>query len=134
MPSGFPASYRPDETPEQIFSEHLWLQGAFLGAIAYGIQVILYVQTCFFLWKLREPANRKQNIFFIAYISIIFVLATLYMVGLLQFTQDSFIDGRNIPGGPDAFENIMFSLPIDMLANVIMVLTSWMCDIINVRI
>jgi hypothetical protein len=130
----FPASYRPVVPPGDIFAEHTWLQGAFLGAIAYGIQFVLYVMTCFFLWKLRNPTNNRQNIAFIVYISIIFALSTLYLVGLLEFTQLSFIDGRNIPGGPKAFEEQMFSLPIDMLANVIMVLNSWFCDIINVRI
>ncbi|KAK7059077.1 hypothetical protein VNI00_001701 [Paramarasmius palmivorus] len=54
------------------------------------------------------------------------------MAGLLQFTQESFIDGREIEGGPNVFEEIMFSLPVDMLANVIMVLITWFCDIINV--
>lgn len=54
------------------------------------------------------------------------------MVGLLEFTQLSFIDGRDIEGGPNNFENVMFSLPIDMLANVIMVLNAWLCDVINV--
>jgi len=131
--SGFPASYRPDLPSATIFAEHTWLQGAFLGAVAYGIQFVLYVVTCFFLWRLRKPTTRRLNILFIAYITVIFVLSTLYVVGLFQFTQLSFIDGRNIPGGPQAFEDLMFSLPIDMLANVIMVLNSWFCDIINVR-
>ena len=132
--SGFPASYRPDLPPETIFAEHTWLQGAFLGAVAYGIQFVLYVVTCFFLWRLRTPSTKRMNIIFIIYISIIFILSTLYIVGLFQFTQLSFIDGRNIPGGPQAFESMMFSLPIDMLANVIMVLNSWFCDIINVGV
>ncbi|ESK86665.1 hypothetical protein Moror_9691 [Moniliophthora roreri MCA 2997] len=54
------------------------------------------------------------------------------MAGLLQFTQESLIDGREIPGGPNAFETVMFFLPVEMLANVTMVITSWLCDIINV--
>lgn len=132
MGSPLPASYRPDESPSVILAEHTWLQGAFLAAVAYGIQFVLYVMTCFFLWKLRNRANTTKNLFLIFYISMIFVLSTLYMAGLLQFTQEAFIDDRNISGGPTNFENIMFSLPIDMLANVIMVLNSWFCDVINV--
>ncbi|KXN82729.1 hypothetical protein AN958_02221 [Leucoagaricus sp. SymC.cos] len=132
MSDGFPPEWRPDESSADIFAEHTWLQGAFLGAIAFGIEFILYVMTCFFLWKLRTPINNRQNLFFIFYITVIFTLSVLYVAGLFQFTQLSFIDGRNIPGGPAQFENVMFSLPIDMLANVIMVLNSWLCDIINV--
>jgi hypothetical protein len=50
---------------------------------------------------------------------------------LLEFAPEAFIDDRDIPGGPTVFENVMFSLPIDMLANVIMVLNGWFCDVIN---
>ncbi|KAG7094109.1 hypothetical protein E1B28_007724 [Marasmius oreades] len=88
----------------------------------------------YLLWMHRHQNKSKshKNIFLILYISIIFTLSTLYMAGLLQFTQESFIDGRMIEGGPNVFENDMFSLPVDMLANVIMVLLSWFCDVINV--
>jgi hypothetical protein len=49
-----------------------------------------------------------------------------------KFTQESFIDGRDIPGGPSAFETTMFSIPIDMLGNVVMIMSTWFCDVINV--
>ncbi|ESK90410.1 hypothetical protein Moror_13676 [Moniliophthora roreri MCA 2997] len=134
MGDEFPAEYRPNLTDAEILAEHTWLQGAFLGAVAYGIEFVLYVMACYLLWihRRHQAQSYMRNIFFIVYTSIIFVLSTLYMVGLLQFTQLSFIDGRNIPGGPNAFEVIMFSLPIDMLANVIMVIITWFCDIVNV--
>ncbi|KAG7088751.1 hypothetical protein E1B28_012719 [Marasmius oreades] len=128
----FPAQYRPNETALEILSEHTWLQGSFLAAVAYGIQFVLYVMASYLLWMHRNQDKSHKNIFLILYISVIFILSTLYMAGLLQFTQESFIDGRMIKGGPNVFENDMFSLPVDMLANVIMVLLSWFCDIINV--
>ncbi|KAF9457968.1 hypothetical protein BDZ94DRAFT_1174596 [Collybia nuda] len=127
-----PAAYRPHETDVQIFSEHTWLQGAFLGAVAYGMQVVLYSMSCYLLAKHRTKTNFKQNVGLTVYITIIFVLGTLYIAALLQFTQEAFIDGHDIPGGPDAYQKIMFSSPIDMLGNVNMVILSWMCDIINV--
>ncbi|KXN87292.1 hypothetical protein AN958_08981 [Leucoagaricus sp. SymC.cos] len=125
-------SWRPDESSADIFAEHTWLQGAFLTAIAFGMEFILYVMTCYFLWTRRDPINKRQNTFLMCYISIIFVLSVLTMGSMLEFTQLSFIDGRIIPGGPATFENQMFSLPIDNLGNVVIVLTSWFCDIINV--
>ncbi|KAF7297455.1 hypothetical protein MIND_00979200 [Mycena indigotica] len=127
-------SYRPDESAVEIFSEHTWLQGAFLAAIAYGIEAVLFFMSARLLWVARskDEGTERRNLILIGYISTIYVLGTLYMAGLFQFTQLSFIDNRNIPGGPNQYENIMFSLPIDMLANVIMVLLTWMCDIINV--
>ncbi|KAF9457973.1 hypothetical protein BDZ94DRAFT_1174538 [Collybia nuda] len=127
-----PAAYRPDETDKQIFSEHTWLQGAFLAAVAYGMQVILYSMSCYLLVRHRTSTNSTKNIGLTVYITILFTLGTLYIAALLQFTQESFIDGRNIPGGADAYEKVMFSSPIDMLGNVTMVILTWMCDIINV--
>lgn len=129
-----PPQYAPDESEAVRFSERTWLQGAFISVLAYGMQVILYSMSCYWLYKpkARNAPISKENIVLMVYITIIFVLGTLYIAGLLQFTQDAFIDGRNIPGGPSAYETVMFSVPIDMLPNVIMVLLSWMCDIINV--
>ncbi|KAF8905669.1 hypothetical protein CPB85DRAFT_1376752 [Mucidula mucida] len=130
--SPIPPEWRPDETDEEIFAEHTWLQGAFLGAVAYGIQAILYFMLMHKLLTARKGANTRRNTGLIIYITTIFILGTLYVAGLFEFTQQSFIDGRNIPGGPNVYEEIMFSIPIDMLANVGMVLLSWMCDVINV--
>ncbi|KIK65899.1 hypothetical protein GYMLUDRAFT_951611 [Collybiopsis luxurians FD-317 M1] len=134
MSSQIPPGSRPNESASEIFSEHTWLQGAFLGAIAYGVECVLYLMACQMLWlhRRRHSQSPRRNIFLICYISVIFVLSTLYVAGLLEFTQLSFIDGRNIQGGPNGFEEVMFSLPIDMLANVIMVLNAWLCDVINV--
>ncbi|KAJ7739989.1 hypothetical protein DFH07DRAFT_839566 [Mycena maculata] len=126
------ATYRPDESNAAIFSEHTWLQGAFLAAVAYGMETILYAMSVHLLWTGRKEKNKKRNFGLIVYITIIFILGTLYMAGLLQFTQQSFIDDRNIEGGPNTYEDIEFSIPIDMLANVIMVMLTWMCDIVNV--
>lgn len=128
-----PAADRPQETNEQIFSEHTWLQGAFLAAIAYGMQVILYSMSCYLLAKHRNATNSTRNIGLMIYTTILFILGTLYIAAILQFTQESFIDGSNITGGPDAYEKVMYSSPIDMLGNATMVILTWMCDIINVR-
>ncbi|KAJ7219750.1 hypothetical protein C8J57DRAFT_1095158 [Mycena rebaudengoi] len=125
-------SIRPDETKAEIFSEHTWIQGAFLGSVAYGMATILFMVSVRLLWIARKGGNKTRNLGLMVYIIIIFILSTLYTAGLLEFTQESFIDGRNIEGGPNAYESVMYSIPIDMLANVTLVILAWMCDIINV--
>jgi hypothetical protein len=127
-------SIRPDETKAEIFSEHTWIQGAFLGSVAYGMATILFMVSVRLLWIARKGGNKTRNLGLMVYIIIIFILSTLYTAGLLEFTQESFIDGRNIEGGPNAYESVMYSIPIDMLANVTLVILAWMCDIINVRV
>lgn len=138
MASSNSSSYRPQESAQDILSEHTWLQGAFLAAVAFGMSSILYFMTIHLL-RVHPLSRKSKNVDgwgkrmgLIVYITVIFILGILYMAGLLQFTQQSFIDDRNYPGGPNVYEEVMFSIPVDMLANVIMVLLTWMCDIINV--
>ncbi|KAJ7495956.1 hypothetical protein B0H11DRAFT_878155 [Mycena galericulata] len=126
------SSYRPDETPADVFSEHTWLQGAFLSCVAYGMQAILFILCLHLLWTPRARKISRWSAGVSIYITVMFLLGTLYMAALLEFTQQSFIDARNIPGGPNAYEDIMYSIPIDMLANVTMVVLTWMCDVINI--
>ncbi|KAF8213596.1 hypothetical protein K438DRAFT_1804276 [Mycena galopus ATCC 62051] len=125
------STYRPDETNVEIFSEHTWLQGAFLASVAYGMQALLFFMSVGLLWKARKT-HPKRNLGLLVYITALYTGSTIYMGALLQFTQLSFIDDRNIPGGPNEFEDVEFSLPVDMIANVLMVILTWMCDIINV--
>lgn len=133
------SDWRPQESSQDILAEHAWLQGAVLASVAFGMSSILYFMTIHLL-RMRpasseshDARSQKKRIALIIYITLIFMLGILYMAGLLQFTQLSFIDDRDYPGGPNAFEQVMFSLPVDMLGNVTMVILTWMCDIINVR-
>ncbi|KAF5347288.1 hypothetical protein D9756_009938 [Leucocoprinus leucothites] len=110
--------------------ERAWLQGAFITAIAYGIEFILYTMTSFSLWKSWSPLNRRRNLIFIFYTSLIFTLSTLYIAGLFEFLQESFIDG-NI--APLESRLITSKLPLAItLANNTMIVKGWLCDIINI--
>ena len=54
-------------------------------------------------------------------------------MGLLaQFTQMAFIDDRNYTGGPNAFEEDMFGIPLDQADNAAGLLGNWLCDIVIV--
>ncbi|KAI0259602.1 hypothetical protein BC834DRAFT_962042 [Gloeopeniophorella convolvens] len=121
-------SYRPDETPFQIFTERAWLQGAILGAVAYGSAFTLFAICLNILVKQTNRTNIKIKGAFIAYITILFILGTIFMAASAEFTQLAFIDNRNYPGGPAAYENAMFSIPVDMAGNVAFVLTTWFAD------
>ena len=128
--------YGPNESARKILSEHTWLQGAILGTLAFGMSTVLFFMS-FHLLRMRpsknsKAGNWKKRAGLLIYITIIYILSILYMAGLLQFTQQSFIDDRNYPGGPDTYEEVEFSVPVDMLGNSVMVILTWMCDIINV--
>ncbi|KAG1751356.1 uncharacterized protein EDB91DRAFT_1104975 [Suillus paluster] len=57
-----------------------------------------------------------------------FIVSTLFMASLAEFTQLAFIQDRNYTGGPNAFENDMFALPVDNLGNVSGLITMILSD------
>ncbi|KAG2159086.1 uncharacterized protein EDB93DRAFT_1117966 [Suillus bovinus] len=133
------SSWTPDESPQTILAEVGWLQSTVVSAVAYGIDVALYFMCFHLLFKqIITRTNYKQPLFLLIYITVSFILGTLFIASLADFTQLAFIEDRNYPGGPSAFENHMFSMPIDNLGNVtgilIMLLTDalvvWRCMIV----
>ncbi|EIM80872.1 uncharacterized protein STEHIDRAFT_142727 [Stereum hirsutum FP-91666 SS1] len=117
-----------DETSEQIFTEKSFLQGALLAGVAYGTEVTLFAMTFWHLLRTRSGVNSKRKYIFLAYISVIFILGTLFYASNAQFTQLAFIDNRNITGGPGVYEETSFSIPIDELGNVCAIMSTWLCD------
>ncbi|KAF8553519.1 hypothetical protein OG21DRAFT_1441755 [Imleria badia] len=122
------SSWVPDEDPLTLFSERCWLQGSIVSAIAYGITVSLYFLSFHLLVRDKNRVELKQRLPLLIYITVSFVLGTLFMIALATFTQMAFIDDRNYPGGPNAFENNMFSIPVDDAGNAAFVLSNWLSD------
>lgn len=52
----------------------------------------------------------------IAYISFMFTLATLGFAGNVKFNQLTYIDQRNIPGGPNAYTAKYYSIWVNMMS------------------
>lgn len=126
------ASWTPNETPDVIFTEKTWLQGAILTGVGYGIVFTLYCMTArALLVGLKRSDYKKFG--WLVYITIMFFLGSIFMGACSQMTQLSFIDYRNIPGGPSEYENVEFSIPADEAGNVVFVLTNWFADGLMVR-
>ena len=62
------------------------------------------------------------------------MFGTMFTGATSKFTQLAFIEDRNFPGGPNAFANEMFAIPVDALANVCFVLSQWLCDALIVSV
>ncbi|KAF8162561.1 hypothetical protein B0H34DRAFT_691776 [Crassisporium funariophilum] len=121
-------SWRPLEDDLTLFNEKTWLAGMILSAVAYGVVLTLFVLSFIQLVRTTNKSNLKTKIPLIIYISLIFLFGTLIVGAGARFTQLSFIDGRLIPGGPSAFEQVEFSIPVDEIANVSYVLATWLAD------
>ncbi|KAF8549691.1 hypothetical protein OG21DRAFT_1469737 [Imleria badia] len=112
--------------PPQVFAEGTWLYGAIITAILYGIVVVLYVMCARSLWgriRVREGSPRR-NWFFFIYVNSTFALSTLYVASNSQITQLGFINHRDYPGGPSAYEIDTASPPL----NVAFVVLNWCAD------
>jgi len=122
------SSWVPDEDSQTLFDERCWLQGAIISAIAYGVTVSLYFLSFYLLVRQKNRVEFRKRLPLLAYITVSFLLGTIFMIALAAFTQMAFIDNRNYPGGPNAYEENMFSIPIDNMGNVTFVLSNWLSD------
>jgi len=122
------STWVPDEDPQTLFSERCWLQGVVVSAVAYGITFSLYFLSFHLLVREKNHVEFKTRVPLLICITVTFLLGTIFMISLAAFTQMAFIDDRNYSGGPNAFENNMFSIPVDNVGNVAFVLSNWMSD------
>ncbi|KAF8997019.1 hypothetical protein BDQ17DRAFT_1391962 [Cyathus striatus] len=121
-------SFTPNESSQALFIECTWLQGAILSSVAYGMVFTLFI-LCFnlLLYSARTSKERKFAALLI-YICVIFALGTLFMCSLSAITQKSFIDDRDYPGGPGAYESDMYGIPISELGNACYTIANWCAD------
>ncbi|KAF8439731.1 hypothetical protein L210DRAFT_3401674 [Boletus edulis BED1] len=112
--------------PPQVYAEGTWLYGAIVTGIFYGIIVVLYVMCARSTWSRIRSKNdgSKKNWFFFVYVNLLFALSTLYVASNSQITQLGFINHRDYPGGPSAFEINTSSAPL----NVAFVVLNWCAD------
>ncbi|KAG1871321.1 hypothetical protein DFJ58DRAFT_763319 [Suillus subalutaceus] len=122
------SSWTPDESSGTLLAEKGWLQGTVVSAVAYGIDVALYSMCFHLLFRQMNRMNYKKHLPLLLYITTTFILSTLFMAALADFTQLAFIQYRDYPGGPNAFENEMFGIPVDNLGNVCGFLTMMLSD------
>jgi hypothetical protein len=99
-----------------------------MSAVAYGVVVTLYVLSLQQLVRTTTKYNYTQRVPFIIYITMMVFLGTLFLAAIGRVTELSFIDNRLFPGGPAAFENYEFSIPVGDTANVAYVVANWLAD------
>lgn len=120
-------SYTPDESSAQLYAEKTWLAGSIMTGVGYGVVLALFWLCLQLLWRRTrvKDADYARNCFFLVYVCVIFTLGSLFMGSISQFTQLAFINDRNFPGGPSAWEVEMFSINVDEISNVSFVLADW---------
>lgn len=126
--------YAPDESYHDLVAETEWLQGAMLSGILYGVEVTLFIICFKLLVQQMRRANYKRQCILLAFITTVFTLGTLLMYSIADMTQLSFINDRNFPGGPAAYEVQMYWIPVDEVGVVAMVVGNWFMDALLVSL
>lgn len=121
-----PAYLPANETHLEIYNERTLLDGAIMTGVVYGIHFTIFVQTAYLLT--RDLHKKRSNQFFLAYITVMFILGTLFVSSSSRVAQMTFVDDRDYPGGPVAWAAAAFSIPANLLGNVTFTLANWLAD------
>ncbi|KAK0473965.1 hypothetical protein IW261DRAFT_1502537 [Armillaria novae-zelandiae] len=132
MSTDLDPAWTPNEDPATLLAERTWLIGAILTGVGYGVVLTLTLICIGRLLKRRRGSSLKQTYFWLVYVFLVFLFATLFVAGSSTMAQYSFIDYRLFPGGPAQFENLMFSIPVSEMGNVAFVLSNWFADAVVV--
>jgi hypothetical protein len=82
-----------------------------------GVHLTLFVQ-CFSLLTQRRP-NGKRDWPILVYVCVIFTLGTVGFGGQVKFDELTFIQNRNFPGGPLAYNLLMYNEKVNVMSNCI---------------
>ena len=107
-----------------------------IASTAYGVMVTLYLICCYFLrLQMARQKERKRSLFFICYITAMFIFGTMYVATTTQATTVSYVYHSDFPGGPSAYNNfVLFSAPVGIVNTISYVLANWLADALLVRV
>ncbi|KAH7926908.1 hypothetical protein BV22DRAFT_1032376 [Leucogyrophana mollusca] len=125
-------SWAPDETQARLDDEAAWLYGAIFAGVGYGVVLVLFSICSYTLWgRIRTRSTRtRSSVYLFIYAFISFSLVTTTFSINSRITQLSFINNRDFPGGPAAYEEVIFYIPLSMAWSVTYVLASWWTDLL----
>ncbi|KAF9236536.1 hypothetical protein BU15DRAFT_49853 [Melanogaster broomeanus] len=133
------------ESATDLLSDRIDLMAAttVLG-VAYGIMTSLYFTTTYFLLKKlfrnnsrshnphSEPMSRNEwckTLFYLAYTSVLFILATLYTAGNSQNAIVAYVDNRLFPGGPyQYYVGYMAGQTVMVMTDITSLMILWLTD------
>jgi len=126
--------YAPQISRRMYLAEKLNFAGFLIGAICYGIVIVLFFQC---MIALLNPANRKMGGIkwgLVAHTFFMFSFVTIYTATNLAFQSISYIDNREFPGGggldpgPLGYQFFSYSIGISVVQTVVFLLNGWLAD------
>lgn len=114
----------PVESSFDLYNERTIIDGLFLGAIAYGVHLTL------FIWGMSILFRKKRSVrdyCWMVYIILLFIMGNIGNGTNIKVGEDTFINMRNFPGGPSQY----FATgggPVGLTCNVIYIVNTWFQD------
>ncbi|EPQ55043.1 hypothetical protein GLOTRDRAFT_129343 [Gloeophyllum trabeum ATCC 11539] len=119
-------SYAPHESAADLLLERSNFIGGFLGNMAYGVHGTLYCVCAYLLVRRRRKVD--MSMFWLAYITLLFAVATIYVACGIKLSEMLWIDDRDFPGGPVAYQNALFSNYVQLLLSTSYNVMTFMAD------
>ncbi|KAJ6561385.1 hypothetical protein DFH09DRAFT_920938 [Mycena vulgaris] len=115
----------PGESAYDLWVERSNMNGVLLSGVAYGILFTITFQTVLLFLKAPRKAIPWG---LIAYMSVMFILASIGFGINANFNQKTYIDDRNFPGGPNTFTVEFYATTLNMVGFTAYTVMSWMAD------
>ncbi|EKM49603.1 uncharacterized protein PHACADRAFT_265139 [Phanerochaete carnosa HHB-10118-sp] len=120
-------SWAPNETSVELWLDRTNLVGVEIGNIGYGVHITLFFQ-CFIAWWGARRHSPKSAYSMLAFISCIFILGSIGNGTQMRILELAYVDDRNYPGGPGAFETFDGSLKINVIGTAAYAVNAWFAD------
>ncbi|EJD46589.1 hypothetical protein AURDEDRAFT_20524, partial [Auricularia subglabra TFB-10046 SS5] len=118
--------WAPDESADLLWGERSYLDGVFIGAVAYGVHATLFFLTLKLLWA--RPRTTLKDYSWLAYVIVLFIVSSIGNGIQLKFTQMIYIDDRNYPGGPAVFYLDGSTNSLAVFGNSLYIANTWLQD------
>ncbi|KAI0919667.1 hypothetical protein AcW1_003139 [Taiwanofungus camphoratus] len=114
----------PPETSAEIWFEQSNFVSVYIGTIAYGVHIAVFFICVYYL-----VTERKKNCWkWLAYIAVLFSMATVNICLNMHFSEMAWIDDRDYPGGPLAFLLEQQSDSMNTVGNSVSFVATFLAD------
>lgn len=116
-----------NETHSQIWLEQVLIDGGDVAFVAYGVHATLFFLTATLLWEKRH-IRPKYTYGMLGYITLVFILGSIGAGCALRLNEVAFVDDRNYPGGPGAFDVEQNSITFNIVGTGAYTVNTWLAD------
>ncbi|KAF5347356.1 hypothetical protein D9756_009967 [Leucocoprinus leucothites] len=113
------------ESAFELYNERTIIDGLFLGAIAYGVHLTLFIW-CMHILIHKKKSMRDYGL--MLYITLLFIMGNIGNGTNIKVGEDTFVNFRNFPGGPNQYFAMGGGL-VGLTCNVVYIINTWFQDV-----